>query len=98
LQLTNVPVKRDVIVRGEPWYFLQAMPGQPKVTSADVEITLKNEAAKPLPPKGSRDAKETAPQPSGLGQPLPAGIVRAYGEDDEGRLQFLGEDPTNRAP
>jgi hypothetical protein len=93
LQLVNVPVKRDVIVRGEPWYYLQPLPGQPQVGSAEVEISLKNEAAKPLP-KGS---KEPAPAPSGLGQSLPAGVVRAYGDDNDGRLQFLGEDSTKGA-
>lgn len=95
LQLINVPVKRDIVVRGQPFFFLQPMPGQPKLGSAEIEVTLKNEAVRP-PAKGAKDGAPASP-PSGLGQPLPAGIVRAYGEDDEGRLQFLGEDRTDGA-
>jgi hypothetical protein len=35
---------------------------------------------------------------SGLGMPLPAGIVSAYAEDSEGVLQFVGEDEIDHTP
>lgn len=35
---------------------------------------------------------------SGLGMPLPAGIVRIYGKDSSGGLQFLGEDRIKHTP
>ncbi len=35
---------------------------------------------------------------SGLGNPLPAGVVRVYQADSEGSLQFLGEDRIRHTP
>lgn len=35
---------------------------------------------------------------AGLGQPLPAGIVRVYQPDSRGNLQLLGEDKINHTP
>ncbi|WP_028585244.1 DUF4139 domain-containing protein [Desulfogranum mediterraneum] len=35
---------------------------------------------------------------SGLGDPLPAGIVRVYKRDPKGSLQFVGEDRTDHVP
>lgn len=35
---------------------------------------------------------------SGLGEPLPAGIVRLYKKDSSGNLQFIGEDNINHTP
>jgi len=35
---------------------------------------------------------------SGLGMPLPGGIVSAYAEDSEGTLQFVGEDEIDHTP
>ncbi len=37
-------------------------------------------------------------QESGLGQPLPAGVVRVYQADSQGRLQFVGEDRIGHTP
>jgi hypothetical protein len=37
-------------------------------------------------------------QASGLGQPLPAGIVRVYQADSRGSLQFVGEDRIEHTP
>jgi hypothetical protein len=34
----------------------------------------------------------------GLGIPLPKGIIRVYGTDSEGQLQFLGEDQIDHTP
>ena len=34
----------------------------------------------------------------GLGIPLPKGIIRVYGADSEGQLQFLGEDQIDHTP
>jgi hypothetical protein len=35
---------------------------------------------------------------SGLGRPLPAGILRVYGTDGGGQIQFLGEDRIGHTP
>jgi hypothetical protein len=35
---------------------------------------------------------------TGLGKPLPAGIVRVYKRDSEGRAQFVGEDKIDHTP
>ena len=35
---------------------------------------------------------------SGLGEPIPAGIVRLYKKDSSGNLQFIGEDNINHTP
>jgi hypothetical protein len=35
---------------------------------------------------------------AGLGQPLPAGVVRVYKKDGSGRLQFVGEDRIGHSP
>jgi len=35
---------------------------------------------------------------SGLGEPLPAGMVRLYKKDSNGNLQFIGEDNINHTP
>jgi len=35
---------------------------------------------------------------SGLGQPLPAGVVRVYKKDSSGLLQFVGEDRVDHTP
>jgi len=34
----------------------------------------------------------------GLGIPLPKGVIRVYGADSEGQLQFLGEDQIDHTP
>jgi len=87
-QVTNAVVKRDLLVRGQPWFYLQPMPGQKQTGGAEIEITLKNDGVKVDPKK-----KDAAPS-GGLGVALPPGTIRAYGEDNDGRLQFLGEDQT----
>ncbi|OVE79085.1 hypothetical protein BVY01_03495, partial [bacterium I07] len=35
---------------------------------------------------------------SGLGLPLPKGIIRIYKEDDDGALEFIGEDQIDHTP
>lgn len=35
---------------------------------------------------------------SGLGMPMPAGVVRVYQEDSKGAVQFVGEDRINHTP
>ena len=35
---------------------------------------------------------------SGLGAPLPQGIVRVYARDSQGRAQFIGEDNIGHTP
>ena len=35
---------------------------------------------------------------AGLGQPIPAGVVRVYKKDGSGRLQFVGEDRIGHSP
>ena len=37
-------------------------------------------------------------QKSGLGMPMPAGVVRVYQEDSKGGVQFVGEDRINHTP
>ena len=37
-------------------------------------------------------------QKTGLGQPMPAGVVRVYQADSRGGLQFVGEDRINHTP
>lgn len=37
-------------------------------------------------------------QDDNLGMPLPAGIMGLYKKDDEGSLQFIGEDRIERTP
>ncbi len=37
-------------------------------------------------------------QPSGLGMPMPAGVVRVYQEDSRGGVQFVGEDRIMHTP
>lgn len=97
LQVTNLPVKHDYVVRGQPWFYTSAMPGDPRPGAAEVEVTVKNEPTK-SETKGAKGKEikdaTTAAAISGLGVSLPAGVVRAYGEDDDGAPQFLGEDRT----
>jgi hypothetical protein len=40
----------------------------------------------------------TNDQESGMGMPLPAGVVRVYKEDSEGSAQFVGEDRIDHTP
>jgi hypothetical protein len=90
LQVNNLPVKRDLVVRGQQWFYTSPMPGQTQKGAAEIEVSVKNE------PAGKADAKgRVRPAPGGLGLSLPPGVVRAYGEDDDGALQFLGEDRTD---
>ena len=54
-------------------------------------------------PAGTRDipvrvALDFDNQPPALGKPLPAGTVRIYGPDAQGRTQFLGEDNIGPTP
>ncbi|MEL7489039.1 MAG: DUF4139 domain-containing protein, partial [Pseudomonadota bacterium] len=37
-------------------------------------------------------------QASGLGEPMPTGVVRVYAKDSEGRAQFIGEDNIGHIP
>ena len=95
LRAVSIPVKREYAVRGQPWFFTSPMPGQVQEGRAEIEVALKNEAVVLSRPKG-KSGKAEKPEADeaigGLGIPLPAGIVRAYGEDSDGAAQFLGED------
>ncbi|MBB4210738.1 hypothetical protein EV659_102112 [Rhodothalassium salexigens DSM 2132] len=55
-----------------------------------------NTAPKPVPARVALDLTNDAA--SGLGQPLPAGIVRVYTADSAGRAQFVGEDRIDHTP
>lgn len=70
----GIAVKREYIVRGEPYYSINQLPVSPPESEAESSISFKNDVA----------AK--------LGLPLPAGVVRVYGQDASGAPQFLGED------
>jgi hypothetical protein len=94
LQIANLPVKRDYTVRGQPYFYTTAMPGQSQTGGAEVEVTIKNESG-PAPKsdgKGKRERELKDALNGALGVSLPAGTVRAYGDDDDGAAQFLGED------
>jgi len=90
LQVTNLPVRRDLLVRGQQWFYTSPMPGQTQKGAAEVEVTVKNDPTSKPDPKG-----KARPEAGGLGVSLPAGTVRAYGEDNDGAMQFLGEDRTD---
>ena len=87
MRATNLPAKREYVVRGQPWFYTNSMVGQHQEGRAEIEVTVKNEGRK-APAKG----KQASAEPEGLGGPLPAGVVRAYGQDQDGAPAFLGED------
>ncbi len=76
----GITVKREFVIRGEPYFAVNQVPSRPPVTEAETSITFKNDAA----------AK--------LGLPLPAGIVRVYGQDSSGAPQYIGEDRIAHTP
>ncbi len=86
MRATNLVAKREYVVRGQPWFYTTSMAGQHQEGRAEIEITVKNEGRK-APAKG-----KPSTEPEGLGGPLPAGVVRAYGQDQNGAPAFLGED------
>jgi hypothetical protein len=88
LRAVNLPVKRDYVVRGEPWFYTTAMTGQRQEGRAEIEIAIRNEGRKAPKGKGAPEATDVP----ALGIALPAGVVRAYGDDVDGAAQFLGED------
>jgi hypothetical protein len=92
LSAVNLPVKREYVVRGEPWFYTAPMQGAPQEGRAAIEVTVKNEGARPKPPVKGKPAAPAPPAEGGLGVPLPPGIVRAYGQTADGAPQFLGED------
>jgi len=90
LQVNNLAVKHEYIVRGQPWYYTAPLPTHTEQGGAEIEVTVKNE---PRSEGKSVKGKETKESRDGsLGMALPAGVVRAYGDDDGGATQFLGED------
>ena len=92
LRAISVPVKRDYIVRGQSWFFTSLMPNQRQEGRTEIEVSLKNDRpARPARGKAPADPPTPA-DTSGLGAALPPGIVRAYGQDNDGASQFLGED------
>jgi hypothetical protein len=101
IRTVSLPVKREYVVRGRPSFYVTSMAGQPVQGGAEIEATFKNETpkaeARSTKGKGAKgdDAEEVA---AGLGIPLPAGTVRAYGEDESGAPQFLGEDHIDHVP
>ena len=86
MRATGLAAKREYVVRGQPWFYTTSMAGQHQESRAEIEITVKNEGRKPAA-KG-----KASTEPEGLGGPLPAGVVRAYGQDQDGAPAFLGED------
>ncbi len=87
MRATNLSAKREYVVRGQPWFYTSSMVGQHQEGRAEIEVIVKNEGRK-APAKG----KQASAEPEGLGGPLPAGVVRAYGQDQDGAPAFLGED------
>jgi hypothetical protein len=87
MRAVNVPVKRDYVVEGQPAFYTGLMPNQRQNGSVAIELSLKNEGrAKTAKAKAAEGGAE------GLGVPLPAGVVRAYAQDNDGAPEFLGED------
>jgi hypothetical protein len=76
----GIAVKREYVIRGEPHFAVNQIPGRAPPTEAETALLFKNDAA----------AK--------LGLPLPAGVVRVYGQDSSGAPQFLGEDRVAHTP
>lgn len=76
----GIAVKREYVVRGEPYFAVNQVPVRPPSSEAETAITFKNDVA----------AK--------LGLPLPAGVVRVYGQDAAGPPQFIGEDRIEHTP
>jgi len=80
LGASNIPVTREYISRGQPYFYMSQMPGPQPPRNADTEIVFMNDAS------------------ANLSVPLPAGVVRVYGQDSQGAPRFMGEDRINHTP
>jgi hypothetical protein len=72
LHSDRVPVRREYVLYGQPWWYQSPAPDLPPVEHPQVRIRFENEGL------------------SGADEPLPAGALHTWREDDSGRLQYSG--------
>ncbi|HET6362799.1 MAG TPA: hypothetical protein VFH11_12195, partial [Gemmatimonadota bacterium] len=72
LHSNRVPVRREYVLHGQPWWYQSPAPDLPPVEHPQVRIRFENEGL------------------AGADQPLPAGSLHTWREDDSGRLQYSG--------
>ena len=80
LHSDRVPVRREYVLFGQPWWYQSPAPDLPPVEHPQVRIRFENEGL------------------SGADEPLPAGSLHTWREDDSGRLQYAGTDELREAP
>ena len=72
LHSDRVPVRREYVLYGQPWWYQSPGPDLPPVEHPQVRIRFENEGL------------------SGADEPLPAGSLHTWREDEAGRLQYSG--------
>lgn len=76
----RVPVRREHVLAGQPWWFQTPAPDLPAVEHPQVRLRFENRGL------------------AGADQPLPAGDLHAWREDERGVLQFVGGAPIAHTP
>ena len=80
LNASKVPVTKELVFRGQDYYYRSAFTSLGESLKAAVYILFQNK------------------EDSGMGMPLPKGIVRVYKRDSKGNAQFVGEDRIGHTP
>ena len=80
LSAVNVPVRKELLLRGASYYYHANHGEIGQKLKADVYVEFDNK------------------QNTGLGMPLPKGIMRVYKKDGAGNAQFVGEDNIDHTP
>jgi hypothetical protein len=88
LTATAVPARKEFVLRGADYYYRGSYADLGQKLKVGVFLEFDNR-------EGTGPA--TAPG-SGLGLPLPKGIVRVYKKDSQGNAQFVGEDSIDHTP
>lgn len=87
LSAFGFPIKKEYVYKGEESYYRSMY--RDTVTDKKVEVIMSFDNKS----EGKQDKSE-----SGLGIPLPKGVVRMYMKDKDGSLQLIGEDNLDHTP
>ncbi len=93
-----IPVKKEFLLSGNDYYYRSSYGdlGQKMKVSVFVHFDNREAAGAPSLARGPR--LDPIGEVTGLGMPLPKGVVRVYKKDRAGNAQFIGEDRIDHTP